>query len=150
VVRLEERREHTGTERVPSLSAPLTALVGRASELQALSEILRKSRLVTLTSPARPRHSWCKENATSEVLQHYLADRGMLLLLDNCEHVLDACVELAAALLRACSGVRILATSRKPLGITGEAMWSLGPLLPQYSYRLFLERPGNAAGADSG
>ena len=141
MVRLEERREHTGTsKRIPSLSAPLTALVGGASELQALSEILRKSRLVTLTGPARPRRSWCKENATSEVLQHYLADRGMLLLLDTCEHVLDACAELAAALLRACSGVRILATSRKPLGITGEAMWSLGPLLPQYSYRLFLER----------
>jgi predicted ATPase len=53
VGRLEERREHPGTsEQIPSIPAPLTALVGRAPELQALGEIMRKSRLVTLTGPA--------------------------------------------------------------------------------------------------
>jgi predicted ATPase len=44
----------------------------------------------------------------------------MLLLLDNCEHVLPACAYLVGALLRTCSGVAILATSREPLGIPGE------------------------------
>ena len=44
-------------------------------------------------------------------------------MLDNCEHLLDACAALADALLRACPGVRILATSREPLGIAGETAW---------------------------
>jgi hypothetical protein len=61
-------------------------------------------------------------------LRRYLADRDAFPLLDNCEHVLDACAELAATLLGACSNLRILATSREPLGITGEAVWRLEPL----------------------
>jgi predicted ATPase/DNA-binding CsgD family transcriptional regulator len=81
-----------------------------------------------------------KRGATVKVLQRYLADRDVLLLLDNCEHVLDACAELTTALLGACPNVRILATTREPLGITGEAVWRLAPLLPEHSYRLFLER----------
>jgi predicted ATPase len=49
-----------------------------------------------------------------------LREQGLLLLLDNCEHLLEACTQLADVLLRACPGVHILATSREPLGITGE------------------------------
>lgn len=51
-----------------------------------------------------------------------LADRRLLLVLDNCEHVVAEAARLAARLLAACPGVRILATSREPLGITGEVM----------------------------
>jgi predicted ATPase len=79
-------------------------------------------------------------DATADVVRRYLADRDMLLLLDNCEHVLDACAELGAALLGACPHLRILATSREPLGIMGEAVWRLEPLQPEHAYRLFLER----------
>jgi len=77
---------------------------------------------------------------TTGVLRGYLADRHALLLLDNCEHVLDACAELAVTLLGTCPNLRILATSREPLGITGEVVWRLEPLLPEHAYRLFLER----------
>src|SRR5262249_17232311 len=50
-----------------------------------------------------------------------LRPRHLLLVLDNCEHLLDACAGLADALLRACPGVQVLATSREALGIAGEA-----------------------------
>jgi predicted ATPase len=61
----------------------------------------------------------------------------MLLLLDNCEHVIDAAAGLAAALLGGAPGVSILATSREPLGVTGEFQYHLGPLdLPRASSRL--------------
>ena len=49
--------------------------------------------------------------------------RRLLLVLDNCEHLVDACAALADALLEACPGVRLLATSREPLGVAGEAAW---------------------------
>ena len=52
----------------------------------------------------------------------------MLLLLDNCEHVIDAAAGLAAAVLSGTSGVKILATSREPLGVQGERVHRLGPL----------------------
>jgi predicted ATPase/DNA-binding winged helix-turn-helix (wHTH) protein len=64
-------------------------------------------------------------------------DNRMLLLLDNCEHVIDAAAGLAAALLGGAPGVSILATSREPLGVTGEFQYHLGPLdLPRASSRL--------------
>jgi hypothetical protein len=53
VSRLEERREHNGPSgSIPSIPAPLTALIGRASEVQAVNDMLRRARLVTLTGPA--------------------------------------------------------------------------------------------------
>jgi predicted ATPase/DNA-binding winged helix-turn-helix (wHTH) protein len=57
-----------------------------------------------------------------------VADQQMLLLLDNCEHVVDAVAELATAVLSGAPGVSILATSREPLGVAGEHEYRLGPL----------------------
>ena len=57
-----------------------------------------------------------------------LRDNRMLLLLDNCEHVIDAAAGLAAALLGGAPGVNILATSREPLGVAGEREYRLAPL----------------------
>jgi DNA-binding winged helix-turn-helix (wHTH) protein len=57
-----------------------------------------------------------------------LRDNRMLLMLDNCEHVIDAAADLAAAVLSRTSGVNILATSREPLGVSGERVHRLGPL----------------------
>jgi predicted ATPase/DNA-binding winged helix-turn-helix (wHTH) protein len=57
-----------------------------------------------------------------------LRDRRMLLLLDNCEHVIDAAASLAAAVLSGAPRVNILATSRELLGVTGERGYRLGPL----------------------
>ncbi|MFF1953526.1 NB-ARC domain-containing protein, partial [Kitasatospora herbaricolor] len=53
-------------------------------------------------------------------LVDYLRDKRLLLVLDNCEHLVEACADLAAELLPACPGVRVLATSREVLDIAGE------------------------------
>ncbi|NEA30143.1 BTAD domain-containing putative transcriptional regulator [Streptomyces sp. SID13031] len=57
-----------------------------------------------------------------------LAALELLLVLDNCEHVVDAAAALVDELLAAAPGLRVLATSREPLGLTGEAVWSVPPL----------------------
>jgi predicted ATPase/DNA-binding SARP family transcriptional activator len=57
-----------------------------------------------------------------------LADKRLALILDNCEHVIDAVAGLADRLLSTCPHVRILATSREPLAITGESLWPVEPL----------------------
>jgi predicted ATPase/DNA-binding CsgD family transcriptional regulator len=58
----------------------------------------------------------------------YLGDRRLLLVLDTCEHVVDACARLAGGLLRSAPGVSVLATSREPLDVPGEHILSLYPL----------------------
>ena len=66
-----------------------------------------------------------------EALKRRLRDWQVLVVLDNCEHLLDACAELAHELLSSCEGVRILATSRAPLKIAGEVTWQVpGLALP--------------------
>ena len=52
----------------------------------------------------------------------------MLLVLDNCEHLLGACAGLVDALLRACPALHVLATSREALGLAGETVWAVPPL----------------------
>ena len=166
-----------------NLPAPLTSLVGRARELEAIGETMRTTRLVTLTGPGgvgktrlalalarrqigrRADGVWLVNLAAgpatpdvaaetarmldvrppggttaTHALCSYLPDRDLLLVLDNCEHVVGACAELAAALLASCGEVRILATSRELLGVTGETVWTLAPLGPEDAYRLFVER----------
>ncbi|MGX1510949.1 ATP-binding protein [Streptomyces collinus] len=76
----------------------------------------------------------------TERLLTALEDREALLVLDNCEHLVDAAAALAALLLGTCRGVRILATSRESLQITGEALVPVPPLSPRPSAELFLER----------
>jgi predicted ATPase/DNA-binding SARP family transcriptional activator len=57
-----------------------------------------------------------------------LATRQALLVLDNCEHLVEAAATLADRVLAECPGMRILATSREPLNINGETLWPVGPL----------------------
>jgi predicted ATPase len=76
----------------------------------------------------------------TEALRAYLPDRALLLVLDNCEHVVGACAELAGALLSSCPSARILATSRESLGVSGETVWRLEPLGVDEARRLFVER----------
>jgi predicted ATPase/DNA-binding SARP family transcriptional activator len=61
-------------------------------------------------------------------LVHALRDQRVLVVLDNCEHLVDVCARLAAAVLAACPHIRILATSREPLGVIGETLCPIGPL----------------------
>jgi len=88
------------------------------------------------------------------VLTNYFRAKELLLVLDNCEHLIEACAQLAEALLSACPRLQILATSREALSITGEVAWyvpslespdpqNMPPLesLPQYdAIRLLVER----------
>jgi non-specific serine/threonine protein kinase len=64
-----------------------------------------------------------------EVLVDFLCSHGLLLVLDNCEQVVDAAARLVDGLLRACPELRILATSRERLGIDGESVLQLSPLV---------------------
>jgi predicted ATPase/DNA-binding SARP family transcriptional activator len=57
-----------------------------------------------------------------------IRERETLLILDNCEHVIESAAAFAHRVLGECQRLRILATSREPLGITGEALWRVGPL----------------------
>jgi len=64
----------------------------------------------------------------ADALARVLAGQQLLLVLDNCEHVIGVAAELCAALLPACDEVRVLATSREPLRVAGEARYRLAPL----------------------
>jgi predicted ATPase len=86
-----------------------------------------------------------------DALAARLSREQVLLVLDNCEHVLDAVAELCASVLPAADDIRILATSREPLGVPGEARYRLPPLLlpddgapdqsaPAEAVSLFVER----------
>lgn len=94
------------------------------------------------------------QQALTDTLENFLREKQLLLVLDNCEHLLDACAQLARALLGACPQVQILATSREPLGFIGETVrvlptlafpnpnaLSLTDLLTPYAaVRLFADR----------
>lgn len=159
---------------VVGLPLQLTAFVGRARELQAVSELIAAARLVTLTGPGGTGKTrlaaevvargappcdlvlWAdlaaQHDATLvgqqvaaalgvrepagrspvDALVAAIGERRMLLVLDNCEHVVDACALLTDRLLRACAGVTVMTTSREALGIGGERAWLVPPLsLPE-------------------
>ncbi|WP_229925962.1 BTAD domain-containing putative transcriptional regulator, partial [Streptomyces longispororuber] len=80
-------------------------------------------------------------------LTEYCAPRRMLLVLDNCEHVVDAAARLADRLLAHCPGLTVLATSREPLGVPGEVLRPVDPLPEPFALRLLADR-GRAARPD--
>jgi predicted ATPase/DNA-binding CsgD family transcriptional regulator len=173
-------RARTALPAEHNVPVPLTSLIGRSRELDGIGEVLRRTRLVTLTGPAgvgktrlatevarrqigrRPDGVWLVDltagpdpaaevartldvggrspTAPTELLRSYLADRDLLLVIDNCEHVIDACARLASSLLSSCANLRVLATSRESLGVTGETVWRLDPLQAEDGHRLFVER----------
>ncbi|MFF4835726.1 BTAD domain-containing putative transcriptional regulator [Streptomyces sp. NPDC001315] len=77
---------------------------------------------------------------TTSRLLAALEDRELLLVLDNCEHLVEEAARLSALLLGACPGVRVLATSRESLGVTGEVLVPVPPLPPEPAVRLFRDR----------
>jgi class 3 adenylate cyclase len=93
-----------------------------------------------------------------EALRYRLRSAQVLLVLDNCEHLLDASAQLAGELLRGSPGLRVLTTSREPLGISGEVVYAVRPLAVSVEHagadaaagapavRLFLDRGSAARG----
>jgi predicted ATPase len=80
----------------------------------------------------------------AETVVRVLARQQLLLVLDNCEHLIGAAAQLCAGLLAACDDVRVLATSREPLRVAGEARYRLGSLaLPGG------DDPGDAGGSEA-
>jgi class 3 adenylate cyclase len=78
---------------------------------------------------------------TMDVVLRFMRDRRMLILLDNCEHLLDSSSELVIALLGACPALTVLATSREPIGVTGEVSWRVPSLsLADEALELFGDR----------
>jgi predicted ATPase len=81
----------------------------------------------------------------SDTLQGYVRDRQLLLVMDNCEHLLEACAAFATEMLAACSRVTILATSREPLLVPGEVNWAVPSLsLSDEAIGLFADRARRA------
>jgi predicted ATPase/DNA-binding SARP family transcriptional activator len=153
------------------LPAETTSFVGREAELETIGELLRLSRLVTLTGPGGCGKSRLALRAGAQLSGRYqdgvrlvqlapvsrpdlvvpavahalsvrdepgrtlldsvtarLRDAEILLIVDNCEHVVDAAADVIATLLHACFRLRVLATSQTRLGVPGEASWPVPPL----------------------
>jgi predicted ATPase len=81
-----------------------------------------------------------RDATLTDALVSYLAERDPLLVLDNCEHVIEPSARLAGTLLAFCPDVRIMATSREVFDVPGERVWRLGPLDADEARRLFVER----------
>jgi predicted ATPase/class 3 adenylate cyclase/DNA-binding CsgD family transcriptional regulator len=83
--------------------------------------------------------------STMDTLIRFVADRQMLMVLDNCEHLLDVSAELVVALLGAAPGLTLLATSREAIGVAGEVGWRVPSLsLPDEAIELFADRARRA------
>ncbi len=80
------------------------------------------------------------KDASEPAMIERLRGADVLIVLDNCEHVIDAVAEIVAPLLRAGAGVRLLATSQRPLGLDGEQVYAIDPLAFTDAVELFGER----------
>jgi non-specific serine/threonine protein kinase len=80
------------------------------------------------------------ERPLADTIVHTLADSAGLIVLDNCEHLLEPVAALVDRLFGECSALRVLATSREVLGIRGEIAWQVPPLATADSVQLFVER----------
>ena len=78
--------------------------------------------------------------SATELIVRHLAGRSLVVVLDNCEHVIGAAAALADTLVRAVPGLRLIATSREPLGIPGEVLLPVGGLAPVAAVELFVDR----------
>ncbi|MGW0185974.1 AfsR/SARP family transcriptional regulator [Streptomyces sp. NPDC003362] len=153
---LRQHDSAPGTVAPPAapLPAVVAPLVGRADAVAGVRSLLASARLVTLTGPggvgktslalevvrafgaedvgyvdlAGPDPSSATPESVSALIARARAARPALLLLDTCEHVVEAVAEVTEGLLRAEPGLRVLATGREPLGVPGERVWTVPPL----------------------
>jgi predicted ATPase/class 3 adenylate cyclase/DNA-binding CsgD family transcriptional regulator len=79
--------------------------------------------------------------SSTDTLIHFISDRRLLMVLDNCEHLLDPCAALIDALLGGCPALALMATSREPIGVVSEATWRIPSLsLDREAIDLFADR----------
>ena len=78
--------------------------------------------------------------STTELIVRHLAGRSLVLVLDNCEHVIGEAAALTDTLVGAVPGLRLIATSREPLGVPGEVLVPVGGLAPAAAAELFVDR----------
>ena len=136
-----------------------TAVAGRfpdgvaVCELAAVADADAVAPAVATALGIQPRPDLTVEASLAEVLR----PRRMLLVVDNCEHVVDAAASVLAALVGSCPHVTLLATSRERLAIEGERVWPVAPLPPEAAIELFCDRAravrpevdwGQVAGSD--
>ena len=160
-----------------------TNLVGRASELAGLRQLVAGSRLVTVTGPGGVGKTRLAVQVAAglagrfpagvlfadlaalsgedqvvpalagllaagdtggrpplDAIAERLAGTSALLVLDNCEHLIEECARVARVLVDRCPGLTVLATSREPLLVSGEVVYTLSPLPEDEAARLFTER----------
>jgi len=90
------------------------------------------------------------DRALIATLADHLRDRETLLVLDNCEHVIEAAASLAETLVRACPRLNLLITSREPLNVPGEVTWWVPSLDESEAVQLFLDRAGSVGYTPTG
>jgi len=154
-------RDRLGTDRLVTVIGP-----GGAGKTTLAVETVRAAAdaLIVELAPAAPGEVWAalagavghgirlNETAATvpltprERVLDAVAGRDVVVLLDNCEHVIREAAEVAQALLLGTPGLRILATSREPLGVVGEAFVDLGPLPALDADELFARRVRSARG----
>jgi predicted ATPase/DNA-binding CsgD family transcriptional regulator len=122
------------------LALRAAAELGRAFRdgvwLVQLDELRDQALVAQAVAGALGLQDWSGHDAAG-ALADYLAERQLLLVLDNCDHLVDAAAKLAALLLRAAPGLRVLATSRELLNMTGETVLAVPPLrAPEAGRRL--------------
>jgi predicted ATPase/DNA-binding CsgD family transcriptional regulator len=179
----------TGGAMEANLPVSLTSFVGRERELNELGQLLRKTRLVTLTGPggcgktrlavetarrllpdqadgacfvdlstltsdghvvssvAQAAGLAAAAAPDLEALVRSLSRRTMLVLIDNCEHLLEEAATVDEALAKGCPELRLLTTSREPLGAEGELVYRVRALGEADAVRLFADRAHNADAA---
>ncbi|GHC70238.1 ATP-binding protein [Streptomyces cinnamoneus] len=118
----------------------LVELAGRHGDADALAEVI--AGVLGVRDDGAPGTA---PVPAGERLAAALRDRTALLVLDNCEHVVEAAAVLTDRLLRAAPGLHVLATSQEPLGLPAEAVHAVGPLPPRDAVLLFAARAAAAA-----
>ncbi len=168
----EDDRELRTLERAPhNLPIQLSRFIGRKAQIKELADLLRQSRLTTLTGIGGVGKTRLALQVAAEVLEgfddgawfvelaslsepglladtvadalsvpqdptisserrllKFLAKRKALLIMDNCEHLIDDVASFVNTLLRACPDVHVIATSREGLGVSGESLWRVPSL----------------------
>lgn len=92
-----------------------------------LASIMEPSHVAGAVASAMSLHEEAGKDIT-ETLKDFLRQQNVLIVLDNCEHLVEACARLADTLLRSCAQLKILATSREAIGVPGETTWNVPSL----------------------